>query len=1331
MAVSLIAAALVLAGIGVAAPIVESNNRKMRADENQKKEDRDVADANAAKSFPALPSSKKEETTNKTISTKKKQAQDASLRDDAQEPISFYEPALSAEYARAPSSSPSSSSSSPSSSPFSDAQEQDEWLVPKQCDSWQTLNDENNTEESRFPLSQQANISLTQLTASEQQTETMSQLPPHLRQYVDPTYTAAAQIFPAASPHHSSASSSAENACVSQNYDNQNGPKPYYDYRNRYPDVRPPVNLDGLPAPKLNRTFGNDDTRLGVQGNTIFHPTIPPQARPYPVTGREADNFLRRMTGFDRNPQKKAPVLNPTLIPDGPEGTVPGGGRFLTDQERDAIANLNPNNIGDQMLPFIPVDIRQWQEKPVSYKKPTQLVREPLLPPSNAGQYTVPNNIGLRPLGESSLPTTIGSGDGCGISPHIVDADRYDVGVATMPREPTHGAHLKTAIKEEPVRLLTADEELPIPRDRMPETYTIIRTQNKKLQQPHSLAYGASYAASDDADYDPTAQGNFAVDLSRERSRERASNVAAGVAHGAAAYSDLEVGQSVLPVVGGAPADAGQRIALRTMNATAPSAPGREQDDLIGGGADGVRIDSRARENAPKRRVEHMPMAGVHRVQTDDNAEAGNHADQPGGVSARRARPDRIVRRADECALDDLAYDASGRGAEGLAVRTDEESRKKRFDVRESGKRINLMQNFQAGDAIGGEDGMGGDSAAYDTSLAARAPERTAAGRAREFERQRTATREHGAAFGWNENDEQAPADGMRVASVSNAVRQGAIREQQRLESVDIARRGGDSGIEIDQRDTGGTTQHRDTARAAALRAREQQMSERTRAVPLRADDVMFEDATSSVHRAAAARTGDGIIRAERYGQRRAARSVEAAAQGAKRETFSDENYTQTDMTAPQTSVRTASYAKERRATHLPLGTAAYVADGCETEQATSATVSARSEDNAGRAHRREYGAVQAPLRSGALTTDDLIDAHHVQQGTDKWRDQRQGIAREKNKQMKREDLWRAVLDNEDGQGIADGASYARGTETRDAASAAREMRLDARAPGRYDGIAESADQDAVRPLASVSLRDVEKRLSSAREGRAQGVGSDVHRVDVQAYGGSDEGVADSSAVTMSVSKNLRELMTRHRETTRSNAEMALLRGGDDVEHVYEADRFVERVGTQQQRRDRSWRDETVLQRFGNPDSDVLDNPVMGGTGMGVKADEKVARFLLREQHGLTAPTKGRVDDIEDKFVRYTLDPGTVRVDKPIVGVKEEQRTLALQQRLRCDSPPPENVLKTNARFRAMTSGGRFAHPANRPSTPQPQRGGGGVGGEAQKRRCDSPLYRGTQVCPF
>lgn len=1128
------------------------------------------------------------------------------------------------------------------------------------------------------------NNTFSQQPFNKKDTDLMSQLPPHLRSYVDPDYVAPP---PAACPPPRASS----------------GIKSYYDYRNREPTQLQRLNVEDQPRAKLTRTFGNDEKVIGVQGNTVFHPTVPALARPYPVTGRESDNFIRRMTGFDKNPQKKAPVLNPTLIPDGPEGTVPGGGRFLTDRERDAYVNLNPNNIGDQFLPFIPVDIRQWQEKPVSYKKPSQLVREPLLPDSRAGRYTVPNDIGLRQLGESSLPTTIGSGDGCGI---LVDADRYDVDIKHMPREPTHQSFLKQSILEEPERPLCADEELPIPKGSEPKTYTLIKTDNKKLQQPHSLAYGANYAASDEADYDPTANGTYSADLSKDRLRERASRVASGIQHGAA-NGDMEVGQSVLPTIGNQAADGQKRVALREMNAHSSILPGRENDDGVASAADGTLVGSRARQGRDARRIEHVPLEQTYRAQNEDNVEAGSHADRVGGVSARRPQQERPIQSCN--VLDDLAYDASGRQQEGVFVRTDDETRKRRIDVREAKQQqINVLQNYNIGDAIG--DGQGIDSASFNNSTEARGVQRGVNARIRE---RNFAPSEHGAANmnGYN-NDDQAVGDNYatRVGGDPHGMREGKVREQRRLETVDLARRTGETGgVEI-ERSVMGTSTHRDVERVGAIAARERYL-----APTLRADDPMFEDATSSVHRAAAARTGDSVVRAEQFGQRRAAMQSEAAAQAARRVTLTDENYSQSDIAAPTTSVRRPALARERAKTETRTD---YRFDGCDNDQAVNPTTSARALDDAARAKRRELAATYAPRQTGTLTSDDMIDAPNQPTGTDAWRDTSRAVVRESARQRRREDLWRAVLENEDGDGVADHTDAAGRVRARGDGKEG-EQRLDARGTGRYDGIVEAAENDFVK-TGSLDIRGAERAEKPGRAERTRGL--DAHRISVESLGGDGQGIADSSAVTMSVSAGLRDLFTKHRETTRSNP--GVFRGGDDVDSVYEADRFAEKVNTQQQRRDRSFRDETIIQRFGNPDSDVLDNPVMAGNGVGMKPDQRVGRMLLREQEGLCKPTKGRIDDIEDKFVTYTLDPGTVRSEKPMVGVKEERRAAALQARLRCDSPPPDNILKTNARFRAMTSGGRFSRNGPRPQTPGPQ-------GSAAPRRSDSPIYRGTQVCPF
>ena len=120
----------------------------------------------------------------------------------------------------------------------------------------------NLSEPSTAWLSTNCNLSASSSIAKHTKEEkTMSQLPPHLRQYVDPDYVAPPPSCNSLKPL-------------------SKGPKPIYDTRNKIPNVKPAVNLDGIPPAKLTRTFGDDDQIKGVQGNTVFHPTIPAQARP-------------------------------------------------------------------------------------------------------------------------------------------------------------------------------------------------------------------------------------------------------------------------------------------------------------------------------------------------------------------------------------------------------------------------------------------------------------------------------------------------------------------------------------------------------------------------------------------------------------------------------------------------------------------------------------------------------------------------------------------------------------------------------------------------------------------------------------------------------------------------------------------------------------------------------------------------------------------------------------------------------------------------------------------------------------------------------------------
>lgn len=1148
----------------------------------------------------------------------------------------------------------------------------------------------------------------------------MSQLPPHLRQYVDQTYVPPPPPTPAAETDAASDSL-------------PTGPKPWYDWRRTddtckqvgarqnggsvaWSDPRhaPEDRFEYVDQPqvKLTRTFGSDGKKLGVQGNTVHHATIPPLSRPYPVNGREANNYLRRMTGHDPHRKARAAVLNPTLLPDLPEGVVPGGGRFLTDRERDTNAALNPDTIGDYMLPFIRPDLNQWTERPVSYKKPTLPVTEPIIPDTRAGWWKEANEIGTRLGYDDALPILIGNGDACGGGGGrggqiAISGDRHDVHIKRMPREATHRSILKADVTTEERAPLRPDVELPIPKGMEPKTYTAVKTVHKKLQQPHSLAYGAAYAASDEADYDPTGGAmRFAADLSGERRRPRASNVSAGLKMHGAAYDDGDVGSSVLPSTGGArPADALSRTALRQSRVASGLNSERSatfDDEQAGSAADGARTSVRARtasEPLAQRaaQIESAPLSQQYRAQTDADVEAGNHRDNnAGGVSVRRPGNERATLDRSRLRTDGLENDSASQHR-GVSVRETDDQRQQRVRARErqqQQQRAERLARLSLADTLDmGDEGALGDSAAYGASLShqSRAPAREALGRQRE---RYAAPAQHGAQSvttrgGGDDEEDVVGARAGLVGGDAAHVRAGALRERRRLESVDVRRGTAETGVELELRgdSTLGTLAHRNAARAASLRIREHNAtSGGAYACRPRITDERFEDNSSALQSVAAPMTGDRALRIEQLERRRVALQAEIQENLARRRTMDDENYSQAE--------------------HLrgPGGT----------------NVSSRPNEL------REYNRTRAAQQSGSLISDDLVDAPHQPVGTQAWRSETRSQRREVGMQRKREDLWREVLSNEDGDGIADHLSI--GTVRARGDGAGRDQqRLDARTSVvRVDGIATDAGSDlnlgsGVGGGAALRVTEQERGQRSARLERLRGV--DAHRVQIETNGGGDgEGVADTAAASVAMSGSaLREMHTR-RGVAREGVLAA--RGpvrGDALDDVYEAAHREESMSTQAHRRDRAWRDEMHMARTMNPDSDALDAPIFSGSGVGTRVGQPIVRQTLRERRGLDAPTKGRMDDIEDKFVRYTLDPGTIRCDAPMVRVKEEQRAHAMRNRLRADTPPPENILRTNARFRAMTSGGKFAR--GKPETPP--------GSPRKPRRCDSPVYKSTRVCPF
>lgn len=1129
--------------------------------------------------------------------------------------------------------------------------------------------------------------SLVQYSNNEQQA--MSQLPPHLRQYVDPSYV------PPPPPKTESVSTT--------------GPKPWYDWRRTddncqqvgerqnpgsvaWSDPRhaPQDRFEYIDQPtvKLARTLGNDEG-VKVQGNTVHHPTGRPY-KSYPHSGREADNYLRRMTGHDPHRKARAPVLNPTLMPDLPEGHVPGGGRFLTERERDMNAALNPNTIGDGMLPFIRPDIHQWQEKPVSYKKPTVQVREPIIPDSRAGWWKEPNDIGGRRMYDNALPVTIGSGDGCGIP---VPGDRHDVGVQHMPREAKHRAVLKRDVTTERPAPLRPDEELPIPKGMEPKTYTAIKTDHKKLKQPETLAYGAAYAASDEANYDPTV-GHFGADLSGEKSKQRMSGLTASLKGHGAGYEE-SIGSSVLPSVGtGKPADALKRVALRQMHAQNRARPVAD-DEGLGAAADGAHVGRAARPSVDRRGVERAPLHQSYRAQSDANVEPGSHADRAGGVSVQRPGTERPIHSRN--VLDDTVCDSALQ--QGVSIRSADDTKQRRVQVRE--RRQQHVPVGSIAEALG--DGQGADSAAYGAlSTEARGARRNERARYRE---QHAVPSEHGTNILATDGD-LVGAHCARVGADPIGVRAGQRREARRLEQVQIGQATGETGTEVENHSlAGGTRAHFDASRAAKFQAREHY------APPvLRADDQRFEDPSSTIHRMAAARAGDSVVRSEALEKRRSALQAQAGLELARRRALSDDQWSQADISAPSTTARAPALQRERIATHTRSD---YRLDAHETDHRAMGPSPTLVRAIGPRLDMRERSRTHAPRPTGTIT-EDLVDAPHQSMATGAWRDRSRSQGREKGMQRRREDLWREVLENEDGEGIADhvdvGRIRARGE--------GNDKRLETRNMGRYDDVGAG---DAALSRAATSGVDVLQTERGKRPGRLERLnGLDAHRLQVETRGGEGDGVADSAAVTMSVSSNLRELYTRRGERREQIRSQHAPPRGDNADHVFEATHWDEGVGTQQHRPDRSWREETLMARVDNPDSDALDNPIFQGSGVGGVRDQPTERFLLRERRGMDSPTKGRLDDIEDKIIQSHVDPGSVRCDKPMVQVREEQRALGMRNRLRAETPPPENVLRTNTRFRAMNAGGRFAR--GKAMTPPPP---------GSPRRCDSPVYRGAKVCPF
>lgn len=341
-------------------------------------------------------------------------------------------------------------------------------------------------------------------------TEQLMSLPPHLRQYVEPGLSPAAMLGSAGATQSALRSMPPAPPPLT-------GPRPEYDWRSQNDQCQPvavnatpgaigwPDNAEGVeyvdrPQIKLQRTFGRDGRRLQVEGNVLHHPTGRQKLK-FPVSGREADNFLRRMTGHDPHRRPKGTVMRPTLMPDcslGPNGqwgdTRALPGLSLETRGIEALNEMNVDTLGDGMLPFIRPDIHQWREQPVSYKKPTPQVRAPLLPDSRAGIFYQADTIGRDLRYSEPLP----------VLPHTPEARRRPESIEHMqlPRESSREAGIR-AVMDAPVPQLSLgsmarSDETPIDdvahrvlgNKVAPLMLTAIKRYHKKLQPTQNLTHG-------------------------------------------------------------------------------------------------------------------------------------------------------------------------------------------------------------------------------------------------------------------------------------------------------------------------------------------------------------------------------------------------------------------------------------------------------------------------------------------------------------------------------------------------------------------------------------------------------------------------------------------------------------------------------------------------------------------------------------------------------------------------------------------------------------------------------------------------------------------------
>ena len=391
----------------------------------------------------------------------------------------------------------------------------------------------------RLKQQQQTDNQSFDFALTNKQDDRLMSLPPHLRQYVDPNLHTDAELRQQQRDYESSLPAPPIS-----------GPKPQYDWR-RQNDHCEPAAVDADPGAiawsqngedfeyvdrpklKLSRTFGRDGQRLHVEGNTVHHPT---GRQVYSFPDREGDNTLRRMTGVDPHQRGRSAVMQPTLMPDcglGPDGewgdTRQLPGFALETQAIDALNEINVDNMADGMLPFIRPDLNQWREKPVSYAKPTPIVRDPIIPDTRAGIFYQANDIGAVPRFSEAMPALPGTDAykrRAESAEHLQLPLEKNKGTKTrdIMSAPVPNLSLGPMARADQVPYEDVAHNMPGEARVAPRMLTAIKRYHKKLQQPHTLAYGAGVHDGDEA---ATSYDGVRVDFSV--TNDRAANRLAAI----------------------------------------------------------------------------------------------------------------------------------------------------------------------------------------------------------------------------------------------------------------------------------------------------------------------------------------------------------------------------------------------------------------------------------------------------------------------------------------------------------------------------------------------------------------------------------------------------------------------------------------------------------------------------------------------------------------------------------------------------------------------------------------------------------------------------------